>query len=605
MSNDAAAALLSGNRAAIRRALAETEAGGGRAVAVKIAFARTYSIEAQLDALRLGFAAYGMHANLHVADIENLEAELLNPSSATLAFAPDAVVVLWRLQELHREFWERCDGWSAEQRRDAIESVILRLRGLVDGYGQGTATPLFLATLEAPGALGPQDATLACGRGWALARLNAEILELAAAHRFVYVFDAAAWHAREGAVAYDERLDLYARQPISRRSIGSFALALGRTLAPLFRAPAKVLALDLDNVLWGGIVGEDGVAGIAIGHDYPGNVYRRIQLFASALRARGIVLAVVSKNDIETVRQAFDERPEMILKIDDFAAVRSNWRPKPENLVEIARELNLGLDSVVFVDDQGFEREAMRFQLPEVRVLECGSDPLGILSALETTDAFDMLRVDEADRLRAADYTAQAERRRFASAGGTDMEGFFRSLETVVEIAPVQRGTLERAAQMLHKTNQFNLTTKRHSQAEVERIAGGEGAAITLSLRDRFGDQGIVGLALARAGGETGEVDSFLMSCRALGRGAEIALWACLVRRLERRGVRHLRATYARTAKNGQVADFFERVGMTLVREDGETKVYEAQLPLQTDVPEWLSVVELEPAQTALSGERR
>jgi FkbH-like protein len=434
------------------------------------------------------------------------------------------------------------------------------------------------------------DATSHYSVPWAIASLNAHIFELAATNANIFVFDFHAWQAANGRASFDDKMTYFARQPIARGAIGSFASAIARTIAPVIRPAAKVLALDLDNVLWGGILGEDGASGVAIGHDFPGNIYFAIQSRARALRDRGTMLALVSKNDLAVVEEAFLSRPEMILHLSDFSAVRVNWLPKHENIASIAKELNIGVESIVFLDDQPFERETVRYHLPEVHVLECSSDALSILSALESTNAFDTLRIGDADLTRIKDYEAQRERR--SAAEGTEVSDFLRSLDLRMSIEAITSRTLDRAHQMLQKTNQFNVTTRRHSRADLERLLDDGALGLTITVADRFGDQGIVGLAIATRSGPRAEIDSFLLSCRALGRGAELALWSELIRRLIDHGITEVHATYERTAKNEQVMDLFDRFSMTLESADERRRSYRATLPLDAPFPDWVTRIE-------------
>lgn len=590
------AAAADGRAGAIREALAAIRAlpvpEQGRSFTLGIC--RTFTVETQLSALTLGLATLPCRPEITVADLENIEQVVLDPSSAI--FGSDAILVLWRLEELHPRLVFEYDGMTAAERVRAVADVIARVTRLCREYARVGTAPLFLSTL--PDALPTRAAThdvyAVNGPRHAIVRINQALIEAAAEHAKINLFDFAGWAARGGSEAFDLKLDLYARQPIAARSAMSFAGAVADTLRPLVHAPAKVLALDLDNVLWGGIVGEDGVSGLKIGHDFPGNVYRRIQQYALALKRRGVLLVLLSKNNEADVEQAFAELPPMPLTLADFAARRINWQPKSENIADVARELNLGLDSFVFVDDQPFEREQMRFARPEVRVLGASEDPLHTLRSLNECRWFDMHRVSDADRRRSDDYAAQAQRRALSADVAEDGPGFLEALDLKADIAPVSEATLPRAAQMLGKTNQFNVTTRRHTEAELRRmLASADNVLLTLSLSDRFGDQGIVGLAIGigdRASG-TMTIDSFLFSCRAIGRGAEDALWASIVSRARSLGFSSLRAEYVRTAKNGQVADLFDRFGMT--RQPHSTAdhgTYALDVPEAVPFPAWIAV---------------
>ena len=563
----------------------------------KLGICRTFTIDTQLDALALGLATLPCRPAITLGDLENIEQLLLSVESPMLQAKLDALLVLWRLEELHPRLVYEYEAMSAEDREHAATDVINRIEHLCLEYERIAAAPLFLSTLPELTASGAatKDVYSSHAPRRAILRINQALLDLATRHALIHLFDFSGWAAREGIRAFDLKLDLYARQPISNRSVMSFSAAVADTFLPLLRPPAKVLALDLDNVLWGGVLGEDGIAGLKIGHDFPGNIYQRIQRHALALKRRGVLLVVLSKNNQADVEQAFSTLPDMPLTLEDFAAVRVNWRDKCANLTEIAQELNLGLDSFVFVDDQAFEREQMRFSLPDVRVLEASEDPLHTLQLLMACRGFDVYRVSDEDRRRSPDYAAQAHRHALES-NSEDSQGFLHTLQLRAQIATVAETTIPRVVQMLGKTNQFNVTTRRHSEADVRRmLADPANVLLVLSLSDRFGDQGIVGLAIALGDPEASivEIDSFLLSCRAIGRSAEAALWASLLLNVSSMGYTALRAEYHRTAKNQQVADLFRRFGMT--RREGsteDTSRFTLDLPCTPRAPAWINVTD-------------
>ena len=593
-----AAATESGRIAAIREALnairALPQAQQGRPF--RLGICRTFTVETQLDALTLGLATLPCRPEIIVGDLEYIEQLLLDDKSAMLQAAPDALLVLWRLEELHSRLAFEHDAMNAEDRERAATEVINRIESLCTQYVKVAAAPLFLSTLpqQSASSAGMNDVYSPHAPRHAILRINQTLLELAARNSQIHIFDFSGWAADAGALAFDLKMDLYARQPISSRLLMSFATALADSLRPLLVSPAKVLALDLDNVLWGGVLGEDGVAGLKIGYDFPGNVYRRIQLHALALKRRGVLLALLSKNNFADVEQAFSTLPDMPLKLGDFAALRVNWREKDENLLDIAQELNLGSDSFVFVDDQSFERERMRFRLPEVRVLEASEDPLQTLQGLTQCRAFDAYRTSDEDKRRSSDYAALAARRKLES-NSQDPQAFLFTLQLQARIAEVEDATIPRAVQMLGKTNQFNVTTRRHTEADVRRMrAIRDNILLLLSLSDRFGDQGIVGLVIALGDSASRKLtlDSFLLSCRAIGRGAEESLWSSLLARASAMGYTELHAEYLRTSKNQQVENLFERLGMA--RREGSTeehRQYTLELPSHHPQPAWIDSI--------------
>jgi FkbH-like protein len=293
------------------------------------------------------------------------------------------------------------------------------------------------------------------------------------------------------------------------------------------------------------------------------------QRYVKDLQRRGVILAVCSKNDIENAREGFSH-PDSILKLEDFAVFKANWNPKPDNIREIAAELNIGLDSMVFLDDNPAERSLVANQLPDVAVPEIGSDVSRFADALEQERYFEVHKVVQDDLNRSAFYSSNADRSAYQT-GFRDYGEFLASLEMSAEIAPFSPVYLERITQLINKTNQFNLTTRRYTSAEVELISR-DPTCITLygRLADRFGDNGLVSVLIARVSGEIAEVDLWLMSCRVLNREMEFAIFDTLVEHCQARGVRHIRGVFIPSKKNGMVAGHYPALGFLPLPESSE-----------------------------------
>lgn len=560
----------------------------------KLGICRTFTLETQIDALRLGLSTIPCRPNIFVGELDNIEQILLNGNSQLLQAEPDAILVLWRLEELHPRLLFEYDGMSSEDRELSIISIIERIEKLCVEYEGISNAPLFLSTLpEIIDYKIMSDVSTSYSPRHAVLRINQALFDLARRFQNIRLFDLSGWVSYAGRKAFDIKMDLYARQPISNASLISFADYLSNTFRSLVCAPAKVLALDLDNVLWGGILGEDGYNGLRIGHDFPGNIYRRIQLQALALKNRGVLLVLLSKNNLTDVEEAFSVLPDMPLRLNNFSAIRVNWNEKGENIKNISHELNLGLDSFVFIDDQKFEREQMRFYAPDVHVLNASEDPLANLSALMNCHLFNSYRVSDEDRNRSADYIAQKQRKKLKSENG-DPKEFLYSLQLQAKITPVTDVTIPRAVQMLAKTNQFNVTTRRHTEADLTRmLADKMNTLLLLSLSDRFSEQGIVGLVIALGDdlSKTVKVDSFLLSCRAIGRGAEYALWSSLLSCLSQKGFQTLHADYYRTNKNSLVEKLYEDFGLIKkVSSNDECYEFTLELPSYSDSPKWIEI---------------
>ena len=382
-----------------------------------------------------------------------------------------------------------------------------------------------------------------------------------------------------------------ARLPIAAAHLPSMAAEWLRFLIPLSGATAKVLVLDLDNTCWGGVIGEDGMAGIKLGPEYPGAAFLALQQVALDLHGRGVVLAVCSKNNDADAMEVINTHPEMRLRAEHFSAMRINWTDKAENLRAIAQELNLGLDALVFVDDNPAERERVRQALPQVRVLDLPADPMEYAGALRACPWFEQLSLSDEDRERGRYYSQERERRQLADdVGGLD--GFLRSLEMTAEVAAVDALSLARTAQLTQKTNQFNLTTRRYGEEDIAaRIADDRWIVRTLRVRDRLGDSGIVCVGMVELEGNVARVDALLMSCRVIGRGVETAFMAALISAARDAGASVMEGWYLPTAKNPPCAGFYADHGFEKISEGDDGACYRLELATSGVVaPEWIAV---------------
>lgn len=419
---------------------------------------------------------------------------------------------------------------------------------------------------------------------------------------------------------YDLRRYHWTKQPFSESGCVVLAAHLWISARALVTGPKKVLVLDLDNTLWGGVVGERGGAGVELGDSPEGEAFRRFQHHCKALGARGVVLAVASKNNLADARTPFESHPDMVLQLDHFAAFEASWEPKDVMLRRIASDLRLGLEHFVFFDDNPAERERIRQALPEVAVIEVPPDPAEYVRALTTSLAFEAATLTAEDRARSADYRAEHHRRKLrderkmaigAEEEGASIESYLQSLDMRADVRPIDKRDLPRVLQLFAKTNQWNLTTRRHGESQVRRwMEQPRAIGLSLRLRDRFGANGLVAVLLAGPREDDPSclyIDSWLMSCRVIGRSAEQFLFGELVQRAHQLGYRRLLGDYRPTAKNAPVADLYEQLGFTASDDDDtghpETRRYQLSLgataPNDASLP-WTAVrAESEARETA------
>lgn len=326
----------------------------------------------------------------------------------------------------------------------------------------------------------------------------------------------------------------------------------------------KVLITDLDNTLWGGVIGEDGVKGIELGPDSPkGEAYSRLQIYMRELRSRGVLLAVCSKNNPDDARLPFREHPHMQLRLEDFAAFEANWDDKVTNIRTIAKKLSLGLDSLVFLDDAPIERAWVHSQLPEVAVVDLGGSPFNFVRDLDRRRYFCSLGISKEDLMRSQLYQVEAERDSLRTSSQS-VEEFLEKLQMRATCKPISDANLARVTQLVNKTNQFNLTSKRYTGEQIRKIGEGEGNwARAFQLSDQLGEYGVIGVMICVHGEDprTWIIDTWLISCRALGRQMEHFIFDRMVEAARGVGLDKIVGIYRPSNKNGQVADLYSRLG--------------------------------------------
>ena len=434
-----------------------------------------------------------------------------------------------------------------------------------------------------PSLLGENEFRLPGSRARLLARINSALPAAADAHG-VHLVSVHAHAAQSGVREWhDPVLWLRAKQEVSPAAAPAYGDLVCRVLAATQGWVRKALVLDLDNTLWGGVVGDDGVEGLELGQgSAEGEAFAAVQDYARRLSARGVVLAVCSKNDEAIALNAFENHPEMVLRRSDVTSFVANWDDKATNLRRIARELNLGLDALVFLDDNPFERELVREALPEVAVPEIpNDDPALVPQMLADAGYFEALALTAEDAERTAQYQSNRAR---ASAEGetTDLPSYLRGLDMRLVWRPFDEAGLSRIVQLVNKTNQFNLTTLRTTAEQSRRLMDDPAvAALQFRLLDRFGDNGMIGVVVLRREADAGRIETWLMSCRVLGRGVEEAMLVVVADAARALGCRRLLGEYRPSAKNAMVAGLYSRLGFSPLQDrgaSGGTSRFELQL---------------------------
>lgn len=565
---------------------------------VRLGLLSSFSLQFVDPFIRVEGLRRGLRLETYFGGFGQFEQELMGDDSGLVEFEPDALVLVMRPEDLDPDALTRYHASDGDRFGALIENVCGRVSNCIRRFRERSTAPVLVANFAAPAAipLGPFDANVADSLTYALGKANQQLRDAVGSLANAVIWDYAGLVRARGSGRWtDPRMWALARMAVAPEHQPRLAQHLVRTLCAVLQRPAKCLVVDLDNTLWGGVVGDDGLEGIQLGDDYPGNVFKAFQRSVLSLVDRGILLAVVSKNDLAVAKQVFDEHPEMLIRWSDVAAARINWLPKSQNIRGIAKELNIGSDALVLFDDNPVERAEVQANAPEVNVIDVPPNPYDYTEALLESGFFDQVKLSEEDRRRTQMYQQEAQRRTLAEEVGS-VEDFLASLEMSASVGHGDAATLGRIAQLVGKTNQFNLTTRRHSPAELAAMAEDPDQVVAwLRLRDRFGDQGLVVVGVLKKVGEAASIDTLLMSCRVMNRHVEEAFLAYLVEEARALGCVTLEGEYIPTERNALVLDLYPSMGFRMVEEsdDGRRRF---TLDLVASGVEWPAMIRREPA---------
>jgi FkbH-like protein len=535
---------------------------------VKIALLSNSTMDFYAPLLRTLLFREGFLAEIYISPFANLRQEILNPNSGLYAAKPDFVFLMqsWRDSGV-QSYTATPDGQVKEIVEEAENYWRLILEKIPCRIIQSNYD---LPAADAYGTIGFSTANCRMNQ---LRAVNSELLKRTPASVIILdvdfisgCFGKYAWNDHAYWFTAKQHPNLNALPTLINRQIGLVKAGLG--------AAKKVVVLDLDNTLWGGIIGEDGLEGIKLGApSASGEAYLMFQRYLLELKERGILLTVCSKNNEEDAQQPFLRHDATALHLDDFVVFKANWQEKSKNIREIAETLNLGLDSFVFIDDNPVERAQVKKEIPEISVPDVTADPLSFIEAIETFRYFESWSFSSEDRERHASYRGNVKREILKSSSGS-IDDFLRDLQMSSTAAPFNPIVLSRVVQLIGKTNQFNLTTIRYSEEQVVRMMNSEQYWTQyFSLKDRFGDNGIVGIMIARdvqSSTHQWEIDTWLMSCRVIGRQMEDFMFGIMLEAAKERNVEQVIGIYRPTKKNILVTGLYERLGFTPAPDNGD-----------------------------------
>lgn len=543
-----------GARELSRRWRKHTRQGASVAPDARIGFAASFTIDPLIGycgALLVGSGK--VHPHITNANYNQLVRTCLDPSSELGEGPFEAIVLLWRIEDL-----------TTTSQPEAMASAMQTLLGSVRQLRDRFAGTIIVSMPPRPRPV--YEGLVGFSRPSALAHLwfeaQAQVSALSTELANTYTVDIesaiAALGERE---ALDYRNEVLYRQPYTESLFVALAQKIIRIYDAKRREPKKCIAVDCDNTLWGGIIGEDGVGGVKLSDDYPGREFLEFQRQLKSLRDSGIFLALCTKNNPDDVKEMFDAHASMAIRMADVSVCKANWQPKSQNLREIAAELNIGLDAVVFVDDNPFELEEVGTHAPEVTLVRVPEDAAELPIVIKQIAAlFDRLDITDDDRKRVDMMRHEVERREL-SQKLTEAD-FLASLSLQVDLYKPRPADYARVTQLINKTNQFNVTTRRYSFEDVVAMIGDPNVDFyCATVRDKFGDYGLVGVGIVKHEEGVSQFDTMLMSCRVLGRGVETVIISHGIELAKARGAGSIVGRYVPTRKNGMVVDVFEKHG--------------------------------------------
>ncbi|GGV61850.1 HAD-superfamily phosphatase, subfamily IIIC:FkbH [Streptomyces longisporoflavus] len=525
-------------------------------------------LDALPPALTAQFARHGIPVRISDAEYDSWLRDLQDTSSPLYETGTELALCVLDAQIV---FDELPLPWQITDLAAALDGKLKQIAGLVERYAEHGSGTLVLNTLPLLSGHTHQLVDQA-SRGelaWRWREFNAGLLRLAAVHPRLHVVDLDPLIADGGPVR-DSRLAAYAKVHLGEELLGRYAREIGHLARTLRGRAKKVLVVDADNTLWDGILGDDGADGIAAATTYRGEAFGKFQRVVKQIGAQGVLLAVCSKNDREPVVDVLRDHPDMSLREADFTRINANWDPKDGNLRDIAARLNLGVDSFVFADDSPFECGLVAAGLPEVAVVRLDEEPALHVDRLLADGWFDVRALTAEDRLRSGQYRSEAERQDLQESSGS-MEDYLRALDIRLEMSPVRDHEVTRVSQITLRTNQFNLTTRRLQEADVqERRADPDHLVLALRARDKFGDNGVIGAVFAHRAGDALHLDNMLLSCRVFARGIEQAALSALLTHARDTGASTVHASFRPTAKNHRVRGFYPSLGFGTAAETAD-----------------------------------
>jgi FkbH-like protein len=538
----------------------------GKKPGFKAAVLSSFTLTGIREVLTVQCAQSSIDAEVYLAPYGQISQELLDPQSGLNRFAPDLTVILIDLESFDRDYFFTPYSMSAEDRERWSRAKADEAAALIEAAKRGSPGKVLFHDLEVPSysPMGILEDRQSFGFAESVETVNRELRKRYAGDPRVFLFGYDRFCSRVGKDRLsDPKMKYLGDLKLSFENMIALCHEYMGYIKPLCSRVKKCIVVDLDNTLWGGILGEDGPEGIRLDDQPAGRAFGDLQRQLLALSQRGLLLAVNSRNDAADALRVIREHPGMVLREKHFSAMRINWEDKAANLEAIAKELNIGIESLVFVDDDPVNCERVGLAFPDVTVVRVPADPSRIPGLIPAMNDLNALQVTDEDLVKGRMYAEQKERTGLLQAAGS-LDDYLRELKTEVLIKKADRFDLPRVTQLTQKTNQFNMTTRRRTEDEMAALASRpDRQVLSIRVKDKFGDSGIVGLVVLELEPEIWRIETFLLSCRVLGRKVEEAVVTHLIQKASQSRVRTLTGCFIPTAKNAAAASFYSQQGFT------------------------------------------
>lgn len=560
----------------------------------KVGILRSFTLETMIPFLKVSFLKRNLDAKIILGNFNSIYQDLSQPLEWIKDL--DFLIIFYRLEDFSPDLPYKFNNMSPEEKEKEASRIKELLNNWMELALKVFKGPVFFSNFDSPNYFPSEyyDSQDLNGFLYFVNKLNYDVLEIAR-DKNIYIIDLFKVQLKCGLTEYlDERMYYISKYPFSQKSTIMISNHISRFLKAFLFPPKKVLILDLDNTLWGGIIGEDGINGIKLGPDYPGSAYVNFQKKILNLYYNGVLLAISSKNNYEDAMEVFKNHPNMVLKEENFVVMRINWDEKESHLKEISKILNLGTDSFVFIDDSEYECERIKKTMPEVTVYKMPKEPTEITTFFEKIEDFDFVNISEEDRKRAKMYQEEAKREELKISSPT-LEDFYFSLKMKLQIGRVTADKFQRISQLTQRTNQFNLTTKRYTEEDIKYFSENEDFRLYWArLSDNFGDYGIIAAAIILRENDSFIMDTFLLSCRAIQRTVETAFLAYIFKKAKEEGIKYIKGKIIYTKKNIPARDFYQRHNFTKIAQSENEEEWFAEVnSINLNYPEWFQIEEV------------